>query len=183
MITGKLGEVMQESAQAALSYVRSKAEQLGIPKDFYRRFDLHVHVPEGAIPKDGPSAGITIATSIISSLVKIPVKHDVAMTGEITLRGRVLPIGGLKEKIIAAHRNQIKLVVIPRDNEKDIKEIPPRILKAVELVPVDHMDEVLKLALAVDDPENLFKPVLPEEPEPAFLPTEPLPATTEIQAH
>jgi ATP-dependent Lon protease len=157
LITGKLGEVMQESAQAALSYVRSKAENLGLPEDFYRKVDIHVHVPEGAIPKDGPSAGITIGTSIISALIKIPVKRDVAMTGEITLRGRVLPIGGLKEKIIAAHRHQIKLVVIPRENEKDIKEIPPRILKVVELVPVDHMDEVLKLAMAVDDPESLFK--------------------------
>jgi ATP-dependent Lon protease len=157
LITGKLGEVMQESAQAALSYVRSKAENLGLPEDFYRKVDIHIHVPEGAIPKDGPSAGITMGTSIISALLKIPVKRDVAMTGEITLRGRVLPIGGLKEKIIAAHRHQIKLVVIPRENEKDIKEIPARILKVVELVPVDHMDEVLKLAMAVDDPESLFK--------------------------
>jgi ATP-dependent Lon protease len=161
LITGKLGEVMQESAQAALSYVRSKATTLGLDQDFYRRVDIHVHVPEGAIPKDGPSAGITIGTSIISALLKIPVKRDVAMTGEITLRGRVLPIGGLKEKIIAAHRHQIKLVVIPRENEKDIKDIPARILKVVELVPVDHMDEVLKLAMAVDDPESLFKTPTP----------------------
>ena len=129
LITGKLGEVMQESAQAALSYVRSKAERLGLPTDFYRNIDIHIHVPEGAIPKDGPSAGITIATSIASALLKIPVRRDMAMTGEITLRGRVLPIGGLKEKIIAAHRHQMKTVLIPRDNEKDIKEIPARILK------------------------------------------------------
>jgi ATP-dependent Lon protease len=172
LITGKLGEVMQESAQAALSYVRSKAASLGLPEEFYRNVDIHVHVPEGAIPKDGPSAGITIGTSIISALAKIPVKRDVAMTGEITLRGRVLPIGGLKEKIIAAHRHQIKLVIIPRENEKDIKEIPARILKVVELVPVDHMDEVLKLALVVDDPENLFQEAKPPVPttEPTYVP-------------
>jgi ATP-dependent Lon protease len=182
LITGKLGEVMQESAQAALSYVRSKAEILGLPEDFYRKIDIHVHVPEGAIPKDGPSAGITMGTSIISALIKVPVKRDVAMTGEITLRGRVLPIGGLKEKIIAAHRHQIKLVIIPRENEKDIKEIPARILKVVELVPVDHMDEVLRLALAVDDPESLFKtPAPPVAAEPAFVPEGEQPPP--LQAH
>jgi ATP-dependent Lon protease len=180
LITGKLGEVMQESAQAALSYVRSKAQNLGLPEDFYRKIDLHIHVPEGAIPKDGPSAGITIATSIVSALLKIPVKRDVAMTGEITLRGRVLPIGGLKEKIIAAHRHQIKTVLIPRDNEKDIKEIPARILRAVELVLVEHADDVLKLALVLDDPESLFKPAPPPvPPEPAYIPAVP----EEIQAH
>jgi ATP-dependent Lon protease len=181
LITGKLGEVMQESAQAALSYVRSKAESLGLPKEFYRNLDIHVHVPEGAIPKDGPSAGITIGTSIVSALLRVPVKRDVAMTGEITLRGRVLPIGGLKEKIIAAHRHQIKTVLIPRDNEKDIKEIPARILKAVELVSVDHMDEVLKKALVLDDPESLFKAVPPPLPlETVYMPAgEP----AEIQAH
>jgi len=184
LITGKLGEVMQESAQAALSYVRSIAESLGLPRDFYREVDLHVHVPEGAIPKDGPSAGITIATSIVSALLRIPVKRDVAMTGEITLRGRVLPIGGLKEKIIAAHRHQIKTVIIPRDNEKDIKEIPARILKAVELVPVDHMNEVLKLALAMEDPEALFKPAPPPvvPSEAAYMPADVQPAA-KIQAH
>ncbi|MEW6660560.1 MAG: endopeptidase La [Thermodesulfobacteriota bacterium] len=183
LITGKLGEVMQESAQAALSYVRSKAERLGLSPDFYRKIDIHVHVPEGAIPKDGPSAGITIGTCIVSALLKIPVRRDVAMTGEITLRGRVLPIGGLKEKIIAAHRHQIKIVLIPRDNEKDIKDIPNRILKAVELIPVDHMDEVLKRALAVDDPESLFKePPPPAPPEPVFLPAVETPAS-EIRPH
>ncbi len=182
MITGKLGEVMQESAQAALSYVRSKAETLGLSPDFYRKIDIHVHVPEGAIPKDGPSAGITIATCIASALLKIPVRRDVAMTGEITLRGRVLPIGGLKEKIIAAHRHQIKTVLIPRDNEKDIKEIPPRILKAVDLVTVEHMDEVLKKALVLDDPDSLFKtPPPPPAPEAVYVPSEPPGA--EIQAH
>ncbi len=184
LITGKLGEVMQESCQAALSYVRSIAEQIGLDRDFYRHVDLHVHVPEGAIPKDGPSAGITIGTSIVSALLKIPVKRDVAMTGEITLRGRVLPIGGLKEKIIAAHRHQIKTVIIPRDNEKDIKEIPPRILKAVDLVPVDHMDEVLRLALAMENPDILFRPAPTlAPPEATFMPTETLPVATDIQAH
>jgi ATP-dependent Lon protease len=182
LITGKLGEVMQESAQAALSYVRSKAESLGLSPQFYRTIDIHVHVPEGAIPKDGPSAGITIATCIVSALLKIPVHRDVAMTGEITLRGRILPIGGLKEKIMAAHRHQIKTVLIPRDNEKDIKEIPARILKSVELVPVDHMDEVLKTALVLDDPDSLFKPVLPPvAPETVYVPPEP--SVAEIQAH
>ncbi len=182
LITGKLGEVMQESAQAALSYVRSKADTLGLPEEFYRKIDIHVHVPEGAIPKDGPSAGITIGTSIISALVKIPVKRDVAMTGEITLRGRVLPIGGLKEKIIAAHRHQIKTVIIPRENEKDIKEIPARILRVVDLIPVDHMDEVLKQALSVDDPESLFKAEPPPvTTEPAYVPEEERPPT--LQAH
>jgi ATP-dependent Lon protease len=185
LITGKLGEVMQESAHAALSYVRSKAETLGLPEDFYRKVDIHVHVPEGAIPKDGPSAGITIGTSIISALIKVPVKRDVAMTGEITLRGRVLPIGGLKEKIIAAHRHQIKTVVIPRENEKDIKEIPARILKVVELVPVDHMDEVLKLAMAVDDPESLFKAPTPPPvtTEPTYVAEGEQPQPPTLQAH
>ena len=182
LITGKLGEVMQESAQAALSYVRSKAQNLGLPGDFYRTIDIHIHVPEGAIPKDGPSAGITIATSIVSALLKIPVRREVAMTGEITLRGRVLPIGGLKEKIIAAHRHQIKTVLIPRDNEKDIKEIPARILKAVDLVLVDHMDEVLKRALVLEDPESLFK-APPPVPEPAAFLHPEVPAVEEIQAH
>ncbi len=147
MTTGKLGDVMQESAQAAMSYVRSRAQYLGLPKDFYRHLDIHVHVPEGAIPKDGPSAGITIATSICSALTGIPVRCDIAMTGEITVRGRVLAIGGLKEKLLAAHRQGIFEVVLPRDNEKDLADIPENIRKEMKLDFVFSMDEVLKIAL------------------------------------
>ncbi len=146
-ITGKLGDVMQESAQAAMSYVRSRAQFMGLPKDFYRHLDIHVHVPEGAIPKDGPSAGITIATSICSSLTGIPVRCDIAMTGEITVRGRVLPIGGLKEKLLAAHRFGLLEVVLPKDNEKDLVDIPENIRKQMKFNFVTSMDEVLKIAL------------------------------------
>ncbi|MFH2012089.1 MAG: endopeptidase La [Pseudomonadota bacterium] len=156
-VTGKLGDVMQESAHAALSYVRSRAELLGLENDFYQNIDLHIHVPEGAIPKDGPSAGITMATSITSALIKKPVSKDIAMTGEITLRGRVLPIGGFKEKVLAAHRGGIKTIIIPKENEKDIKEVPARILKTVNIVTVEHMDEVLKMALILDDPDSFMK--------------------------
>jgi ATP-dependent Lon protease len=146
-ITGKLGDVMQESVHAAMSYVRSRAQYLGLQKDFYRHLDIHVHVPEGAIPKDGPSAGITIATSICSTLTRIPVRCDIAMTGEITVRGRVLPIGGLKEKLLAAHRHGIFEVVLPRDNEKDLADMPETIRKEMKLHFVSSMDEVLKIAL------------------------------------
>ena len=145
--TGKLGDVMQESAHAAMSYLRSRAHLFGLPRDFYRHLDIHVHVPEGAIPKDGPSAGITIATSIVSALTSIPVRGDVAMTGEITLRGRVLPIGGLKEKLLAAHRHGIVEAVLPRDNEKDLPDIPENIRREMKLHFVDTMDDVLKIAL------------------------------------
>ena len=147
MTTGKLGDVMQESAQAAMSYVRSRAQFMGLPKDFYRHLDIHVHVPEGAIPKDGPSAGITLATSICSSLTGIPVRGDIAMTGEITVRGRVLPIGGLKEKLLAAHRQGIFEIVLPKDNEKDLVDIPENIRKEMKLHFTTSMDEVLKIAL------------------------------------
>jgi len=147
-ITGKLGEVMQESAQAAMSYIRSRAHTLGLPRDFYRNLDVHLHIPEGAIPKDGPSAGITIATTISSALTKIPVRGDVAMTGEITLRGKVLGIGGLKEKLMAAHRHGILEAITPRENEKDLPDIPDAIKQTMKLHFVDSMDEVLKIALA-----------------------------------
>jgi len=145
--TGKLGDVMQESAQAAMSYIRSRAHLLGLPRDFYRNLDIHVHVPEGAIPKDGPSAGITLATSIVSALTRIPVRCDIAMTGEITLRGRVLAIGGLKEKLLAARRHGIREAIVPRDNEKDIPDIPEQVRKEMKLHFVQSMDEVLKIAL------------------------------------
>jgi ATP-dependent Lon protease len=158
VLTGKLGEVMQESAQAALSYVRSRSRQLRLPDKFYENIDIHIHVPEGATPKDGPSAGIALATSIVSALTRKPVRHDFAMTGEITLRGRVLPIGGLKEKVLAAHRGLVNRVIIPEENMKDIEEIPKRILKKVELLPVAHMDDVLKHALVLKEGEEFFAP-------------------------
>ncbi|MCC6748705.1 MAG: endopeptidase La [Deltaproteobacteria bacterium] len=156
VLTGKLGDVMQESAQAALSYVRSRAASLGLDPLFHQKVDIHVHCPEGAIPKDGPSAGITIATALVSALLKVPVRRDIAMTGEITLRGRVLAIGGLKEKALAAYRSGIPLVVAPDENGKDVKEIPASVQRAVEIVLVKHMDEVLKLALSGVDPKTFL---------------------------
>ncbi|MBI2680650.1 MAG: endopeptidase La, partial [Candidatus Solibacter usitatus] len=146
-VTGKLGDVMQESAQAAMSYIRSRAHQFGLPRDFYRNLDIHLHIPEGAIPKDGPSAGITMATTIASALTKIPVRADVAMTGEITLRGKVLPIGGLKEKLLAAHRHGIAEAIMPLDNQKDLPDIPDNVKSSMKLHFVESMDEVLKIAL------------------------------------
>ena len=169
-LTGTLGDVMKESAQAALSYVRARGRKLGLPDDFHEKVDIHVHVPEGATPKDGPSAGITVATAISSALLRKPVKKNLAMTGEITLRGRVLPIGGLKEKIIAAHRGGISKVLIPLENIKDIEEIPSKVLKKVQLIPIENMDEVLEEALKMEKGEELFLPkdrfqpfVLPKE--------------------
>jgi len=156
-ITGRLGEVMQESANAAMSYIRSRAKQLGLTSDFHTKVDIHIHVPEGGTPKDGPSAGITLATTIASALTRIPVRSNVAMTGEITLRGRVLPIGGLKEKLIAAHRGGVDTVLVPKDNEKDLKDLPGVIKKNLTIYPVEHMDEVLKHALAVSDPEHFLE--------------------------
>jgi len=176
-ITGRLGEVMQESAQAAMSYVRSRADDLGLERDFYQKIDLHIHVPEGATPKDGPSAGITLATALVSALTRYPVRSDLAMTGEVTLRGRVLPIGGLKEKVLAAHRGGIKHVLIPAENEKDISEIPASILKTVTIEMVEHMDEVLRKALVLEDPDSFLKKPgeiaerFPEPPPPTDIVT------------
>ncbi len=155
-ITGKLGDVMKESAEAAVTYVRSRSRNLMIDDAFYEKFDMHIHIPEGAIPKDGPSAGITMCTAIVSTLTKRPVHRDVAMTGEITLRGNVLPIGGLKEKILAAHRGGIKKVLVPKPNIKDLDDIPNSILKQLEVVAVEHMDEVLSHALVTGKDDALF---------------------------
>jgi ATP-dependent Lon protease len=138
-ITGKLGDVMQESAKAALSYIRSRSEIFGLRPDFYKEVDIHVHVPEGATPKDGPSAGITLATCLTSALLDIPVRNDVAMTGEITLRGRVLPIGGVREKLLAAHRGLITRVLLPKENERDLKDVPKSIMKDLDIVLVENM--------------------------------------------
>jgi ATP-dependent Lon protease len=150
-VTGKLGEVMQESTRAAMSYVRSRGNRLGLDRNFYQKIDIHVHVPEGAQPKDGPSAGIAMATAILSGLIQKEVRRDLAMTGEITLRGRVLPIGGLKEKILAAHRGGVKTVLIPKENEKDLVDIPKEVLKDIDIIPVSHMDDVIPHAIISDE--------------------------------
>jgi ATP-dependent Lon protease len=162
-LTGKLGDVMQESAHAAMSYVRSKAEELGIPREFNRRLDVHIHVPEGAIPKDGPSAGITMCTALVSALTRMPVRRDVAMTGEITLRGKVLPIGGVKEKLLAAHRIGVTTVILPRENEKDLADVPKNVVDGMQVRLVDHIDEVLKLALL--PPETPTQATAAEPPD------------------
>ena len=156
--TGSLGDVMQESILAATTVVRSRAQVLGIASDFHEKVDCHFHVPEGATPKDGPSAGVGMCTALVSSLTQIPVRSDVAMTGEITLRGQVLPIGGLKEKLLAAHRGGIKTVVIPDENERDLKEIPENIKAALTIKPVKWLDEVLEIAL-----ESMPNPLSDEE--------------------
>ncbi|MCB0411368.1 MAG: endopeptidase La, partial [Bdellovibrionales bacterium] len=146
-----------ESCAAAMSYVRSRGPLFGFDKEFYANIDVHIHVPEGAIPKDGPSAGISITTSIVSAITKIPVRKTVAMTGEVTLRGRVLAIGGLKEKVLAAHRGGIKTVIAPKENEKDLKDIPKEVLKDLKVILVDHVDQVLVNALEIRNAKDLFK--------------------------
>ena len=158
-LTGKLGDVMQESARAALSYIRSKADDLAIPRDFYQKVDIHVHVPEGAIPKDGPSAGITLATSLASALTARPVRHDLAMTGEITLRGRILKIGGLKEKLLAANRGGVTEVIIPKESEMDLEDVPKEILKGLTIHSVESMDDVLEMALRESIEKELIPPL------------------------
>lgn len=156
-VTGQLGEVMKESCSAAMSYVRSRGPLFGLDKEFFANIDIHIHAPEGAIPKDGPSAGIAITTSIVSAIMRIPVKRTVAMTGEVTLRGRVLPIGGLKEKVLAAHRGGIKTIICPKENEKDLSDIPKEVLKDLKVILVDHVDQVLVNALDISKPQDLFK--------------------------
>lgn len=167
IITGKLGDVMQESARAAISYVRSKAYNLGLNPAFHQKVDIHVHFPEGALPKDGPSAGVTMVTSVVSALTQLPVRHEVAMTGEITLRGRVLPVGGVKEKVIAAHRAGAQKILLPRENRKDLRDIPRSVRSTLDIELVHHIDEVLRHALALEQPDafmdRLSKPILPPD--------------------
>lgn len=181
-LTGHLGEVMKESAKAAISFIRSKTEQLEIDKDFYNKFDIHIHVPEGAIPKDGPSAGITLATAMVSALTGMAVKRNVAMTGEITLRGRVLPIGGLKEKVLAAHRAGIDTIIVPIENRKDIDDIPDNVRSKLKFVFAADMDTVLKTALVSGKPHNNVKEV-DEKQEPVFLNEENVALLEQEQTH
>ena len=156
-LTGQLGDVMKESCSAAMSYVRSRGPLFGLDKEYFANVDVHIHFPEGAIPKDGPSAGCAITTSIVSACMKIPVRRTVAMTGEVTLRGRVLAIGGLKEKTLAAHRGGIRTIICPKENEKDIKDIPKEVLRELRIILVDHVDQVLVNALDIKNPKELFK--------------------------
>ena len=151
MLTGQLGDVMKESARTGISYIRSVSSQYQIEEDFFEKHDIHVHIPEGAVPKDGPSAGITMATAMISAITGRKVRADLAMTGEVTLRGRVLPIGGLKEKLLAAKNAGIKTVLIPKENVADVEELSTEITKGLEILPVEHMNEVLKAALAAEE--------------------------------
>jgi ATP-dependent Lon protease len=173
-LTGNLGDVMKESARAGLSYIRSRANQLHIDPDFYKNKDIHIHFPEGAVPKDGPSAGITVTLAVISALTGTPVRRDIAMTGEITLRGRILPIGGLKEKTMAALRSGIKTVIIPQENERDLEEIDPLVKNALNFVTTDHIDKILDFAMDLKtipikkEASELGIPVaagIPEQPE------------------
>lgn len=156
-VTGQLGDVMKESCSAAMSYVRSRGPLFGLDKEYFSNIDVHIHLPEGAVPKDGPSAGIALTTSIVSSILKIPVKRTVAMTGEVSLRGKVMAIGGLKEKILAAHRGGIKIIICPKENEKDLKDIPKEVMKDLKVILVDHVDQVLINALDVKNPKEIFK--------------------------
>src|SRR5690625_1540188 len=170
-LTGQLGDVMKESAQAAIAYLRSNSARFGVPADFHEKFDLHVHVLEGATPKDGPSAGIAIASAVISALTRHPIRGDVALTGEITLRGRVLPIGGLKEKLLAAHQAGIKTVIIPQANEANLEDVPDQILEDLEVIPVSNFDEVLEVMLLSDEEREAFVPPKGNEQRPGATPT------------
>lgn len=164
LLTGQLGDVMKESCQAAMSYIRARADQFGLPEKFYQKLDIHVHVPEGAVPKDGPSAGIAITSAIVSALTKIPVKRKVGMTGEITLRGRVLEIGGVKEKVIAAHRAGLKTIIMPKENKKDLEDVPKEVLRDLRFIFVSHMDQVLDIALSKPLPRAKTEPIMSAHP-------------------
>ncbi|MDO8659327.1 MAG: S16 family serine protease, partial [Candidatus Parcubacteria bacterium] len=164
ILTGQLGDVMKESCQAAMSYIRARAKTFGLDEKFYQKLDVHIHVPEGAVPKDGPSGGIPITTAILSALTKIPVKRRVGMTGEVTLRGRVLEIGGVKEKIIAAHRAGLKTIVLPKDNKKDLEDVPKEVTKDLKFIFVSHMDEVLDIALSKQLPRERIEAVVSSRP-------------------